>query len=188
MSLAIALLAAGGATRFGGGKLDAMLAGKPLGRWALDAALTVPYDRLALVAGDPIPEFARASGCELIPNARAAEGLGTSAAAAAQWAEGSDALLIVLADMPLVSPETLRKLAAAEGAAAVAYPGSKPGAPARFPAALYPALEALTGDSGAAQVLRGFANVTLIEAHADELRDVDRLEDLPDIEALLHER
>lgn len=186
MSLAIALLAAGGATRFGGGKLDAMLAGKPLGRWALDAALAVPYDRLALVAGDPPPAFA--AGCEVLLNERADEGIGTSAALAARWASGCDALLIVLADMPLVSPETLRKLAAAEGAAAVAYPGSKPGAPARFPAALYPALDALTGDSGAAQVLRGFANVTLIETHADELRDVDRPEDLPDIEALLHER
>ena len=42
MSLAIALLAAGGATRFGGGKLDAQCAGKPLGQWALDAARTVP--------------------------------------------------------------------------------------------------------------------------------------------------
>ena len=186
MSLAIALLAAGGATRFGGGKLDADCAGKPLGRWALEAVLAVPHDRLVVVVGNPVPKFAR--GCELLVNERATEGLGTSAALAARWAAGSDALLIVLADMPLVLTETLLKLTAVNGAAAVVYPGGKPGAPACFPAALFPALEALTGDSGAAQVLRGLPNVTLIEASADELRDVDRPEDLAEVAAILRAR
>jgi CTP:molybdopterin cytidylyltransferase MocA len=186
VSLAIALLAAGGATRFGGGKLDADCAGKPLGRWALEATLAVPHGRLAVVVGDPAPEFAR--GCDVLVNARAAEGLGTSAALAARWAAGSDALLIVLADMPLVSAETLRKLAEAASPAAVAYPGGKPGAPACFPAALFPALEALTGDSGAAQVLRGLPDVTLIETPAEELRDVDRPEDLAEVATLLRAR
>ena len=183
MSLAIALLAAGGATRFGGGKLDADCAGKPLGRWALEAALAVPHERLAVVVANPVPEFA--SGCELLVNERAAEGLGTSAALAARWAAGSDALLIMLADMPLVSPETLGQLVAAEGPAAVVYPGGKPGAPACFPAALFPALAALAGDSGAAQVLRGLPKVALVETPAVELRDVDRPEDLAAIVALL---
>jgi CTP:molybdopterin cytidylyltransferase MocA len=185
VNLAIALLAAGGATRFGGGKLDADCAGKPLGRWALEAALAVPHERLAVVVGDPAPEFAR--GCELLVNERAAEGLGTSAALAARWARGSDALLIVLADMPLVSPGTLRKLAAAAGPAAAAYPGGKPGAPACFPAALFPLLEALTGDSGAAQVLRGLPGV-LIATSPEELHDVDRAEDLAAIIAILNSR
>ena len=186
MTLAIALLAAGGATRFGGGKLDAECAGKPLGLWALEAALAVPHERLAVVVGDPVPWFAR--GRELLVNERATEGLGTSAALAARWAEGCDALLLLLADMPLVSPEALRKLVEATGPAAVAYPGDKPGVPACFPAALLPALEALAGDSGAAQVLRGLADVTLIEVPAQELRDVDRPEDLADVEALLRVR
>jgi CTP:molybdopterin cytidylyltransferase MocA len=186
VTLAVALLAAGGATRFGGGKLDAPCAGKPLGAWALEAALAVPHERLAVVVGDPAPDFAR--GCEVLVNERAADGLGTSAALAARWAEGCDALLIVLADMPLVSPRTLRELVAAGGAAAVAYPGGRPGAPACFPAALFPALAALTGDSGAAQVLRGLAEVTLIDAPAEELRDIDRPGDLADVSALLIQR
>ena len=186
MSLAVALLAAGGATRFGGGKLDADCAGKPLGRWALEAALAMPHERLAVVVGDPVPEFAH--GCDVLVNERAAEGLGTSAALAARWAEGSDVLLILLADMPLVSVETLRKLAEAEGPAAVTYPGNKPGAPARFPPELFPALQALTGDSGAAQVLRGLPNVTLIQIPAEELRDVDRPKDMADVAAILRSR
>ena len=186
MSLAVALLAAGGATRYGGGKLDALLAGRPLGQWALDAAHTVAYDRLAVVVGDRAPEFAR--GCELLVNERAAEGLGTSAALAARWAQGSDALVILLADMPLVSAETLASLVAAGGPAAVVYPGGKPGAPACFPAVLFAALEALTGDSGAAGILHGRADVTLIEVSPEELRDVDRPEDLAGVEALLRAR
>jgi CTP:molybdopterin cytidylyltransferase MocA len=186
MNLAIAILAAGGATRFGGSKLDAMLAGRPLGRWALDAALAVPHERLAVVVTDSAPVFTQ--GCELLLNPHAEDGLGTSAALAARWAEGSDALLILLADMPLVSSGTLRKLAAAKGPAAVAYPGGRPGAPACFPAALFPALEDLTGDGGAAQVLRGLEKVTLIETPDDELRDVDRPEDLADVAAILRTR
>lgn len=186
MSLAVAILAAGGATRFGGGKLDADCAGKPLGQWALDAALALPHERLAVVVGDVAPQFAQ--GCEMLINQRASEGLGTSAALAAQWATGSDALLLMLADMPLISSATLRALTEAMGPVAVAYPGSKPGAPACFPADLFRALEALTGDSGAAQVLRGLPNVTLVDAPADELRDVDRPEDLADVAAILRSR
>ena len=186
MTLAVALLAAGGATRFGGGKLDAECAGKPLGQWALDAVLALPHARLAVVVSEPAPTFAR--HCELLVNERASEGLGTSAALAAHWAAGCDALLIVLADMPLVSSATLRKLAAGDGPVAVAYPGGKPGAPARFPAALLPALAALTGDSGAAQVLRGLADVTRIETSPEELRDVDRPEDRADVAAILRSR
>ena len=183
MSLAIALLAAGGAKRFGGGKLDADCAGKPLGRWALDAALGLPHERLAIVVGNPVPKFAQ--GCEVLVNARATEGLGTSAALAAQWATGSDALLILLADMPLVSTATLEKLVQAGGPAAVRYPGDKPGAPACFPAELFAALEALTGDSGAAHVLRGAPSLMLIQTLPEELRDVDRFEDLADVAAIM---
>jgi CTP:molybdopterin cytidylyltransferase MocA len=188
--LAIAILAAGGARRFGGGKLDAMLAGKPVGQWALDAARAVEHEWLALVVPDPAPEFTRGTGCELLINRRAEEGLGTSAALAAGWAaeSGSEALLILLADMPLVTPETLGRLAcvALTGKpAAVAYSGGKPGAPAAFPAALFKNLQALTGDAGAARVLRGLPDVVLVETADDELRDVDRREDLAEVVKLL---
>jgi molybdenum cofactor cytidylyltransferase len=189
--LAIAILAAGSARRFGGGKLDAELAGKPLGQWALDAASELEAERLAMVVADPAPLFARGARCELLINGRADEGLGTSAAVAARWAaeNGSDALLILLADMPLVSSATLAKLVELAGApAAVAYPGGRPGAPACFPAALLPALERLTGDAGAAQVLRGLPDVRLIETPESELRDVDRPQDLADIARQLASR
>lgn len=186
MSLAIALLAAGGATRFGSRKLDTFCAGKPLGRWALHLARDLPHEKLAVIVDDHSPAFA--IGYEQLINDKAMAGIGTSAALAARWAAGCERLLIMLADMPLVSSETLDKLVAAPGPAAVAYPGSKPGAPACFPADLFPALEALTGDNGAAQVLRGLPGVSLIETPAEELRDVDRPEDLADVNAILSRR
>jgi molybdenum cofactor cytidylyltransferase len=187
--LAIAILAAGSASRFGGGKLDAELAGKPLGRWALRAACGVEHERLAVVVGGTVPAFARAAGCELLVNDRAGEGLGTSAALAAKWAgeSGSDALLIVLADMPLVSRDTLAGLgrAASEGTPAAVVYAAGPGAPAAFPAALFAHLEALTGDTGAAHVLRGRSDVMLVQTAPDELLDVDRSGDLAEIAKLL---
>ena len=56
------------------------------------------------------------------------------------------------------------------------------------PEAVVDTLSATVGDSGAAQVLRGLPNVRLVESSADELRDVDRPEDLADVAAILRTR
>src|SRR3990167_9285242 len=109
--LAIALLAAGEARRFGGGKLDADLRGKRLGRHSLDAALALDQGPVLVVIGDPAPAFAREAGdVELLVNRNAAEGLDTSVALAARHAagQGAQALLLLAADMPRASQATLR--------------------------------------------------------------------------------
>ncbi|MBS1239973.1 MAG: hypothetical protein H6R45_679, partial [Proteobacteria bacterium] len=89
-------------------------------------------------------------------------------------AAGADALLLLAADMPLVTAATLTALAEAVAPghpAAIAYPDGSAGIPACFPADWFPALAALAGDKGAGALLRD-AEVTLVEAAA-ELRDVD---------------
>ena len=91
----------------------------------------------------------------------------------------------MLADMPLVSPATLRGLVEGELPSAVAYPGGKPGVPACFSTAMLPKLAGLGGDEGAATLLRGRSDVRLVEADPQELRDVDRPEDLAEAEAIL---
>ena len=183
--LAVAILAAGSARRFGGGKLDTDCAGKPLGRWALEAALALDSETLAVVVGDVPPQFAATA--ELVRNPYAAHGLGTSASAAARWAIEceADALLVMLADMPLVSPATLRSLTEGCLPSAVAYPGGKPGVPACFPAAMLAKLAGLGGEEGAASLLRGRSDVRLVETPPEELRDVDRPGDLADVAAIL---
>ena len=186
--LVVAILAAGSARRFGGGKLDAECAGQPLGAWALEAARRLDPAALGVVVSDEAPTFAQ--GAEIVRNPYAAHGLGTSASAAARWAidREADALLLMLADMPLVSPATLRSLVEGNLPSAAAYPGGKPGVPACFPAAMLPKLAGLGGEEGAAALLRGRSGVRLVEVSPEELRDVDRPEDLADVAAILGRR
>lgn len=178
--LAIALLAAGKAERFGGGKLDAEFRGAPLGRYALEAANALDGGPVWVVAGDPGPTFA--AGADILVNLRAAEGIGTSVAFAARHAleSGAAALLLLAADMPLVSPATLRRLveACAPGVpAAVRHADGRAGIPACFPRDWFAALRGLTGDKGAGALLRG-GDVRVLAVPATELTDVDRPEDL----------
>jgi len=186
--LAIALLAAGKASRFGGGKLDANLRGKRLGRHALDAAVALDQGPVLVVTGDPVPAFATEAGAlaEVLPNPRASEGLGTSVADAARQAaeEGSLALLLLAADMPLVSEHTLRRLvdACAPGIpSAVRHTDGHPGIPACFPREWFEALQGLDGDRGAGALLRRADGMRTIAVPDRELADVDRPDDLAQV-------
>lgn len=183
--LAIALLAAGKASRFGGGKLDADLRGKRLGQYALDAALALDQGPVLVVAGDPVPAFAVEADAvvELLRNPHAAEGLGTSVALATRHAEaqGCIALLLLAADMPLVTEHTLRRLvdACAPGVpSAVRHTDGHPGVPACFPREWFEALQDLSGDKGAGSLLRRANSMRVIAVSDRELADVDRPEDL----------
>jgi len=191
--LRIAILAAGQAHRFGGEKLDMPVAGRSLGRFALDSALQLDAPRPVIIVREPVPDFARRAAeegvAELILNPRADEGLATSVALAARSAAlaGSRALLLMLADMPLVSPATLSRLAASAAPgrpAAVRHPDGNAGIPACFTSDQFAALQELRGDRGAAALLRQ-AEVSLIDASAAELRDIDTRADYGEFEALV---
>ena len=187
----VALLAAGRASRFGGGKLDAPCAGKPLGQWALDAVGHAGLCPGVVVTGPAPPDFiAGAEGWRHIVNPHPSRGLAGSVAAAARVARqsGSEALLILLADMPLVTPDMLRQLAAQPGAAAIRHGNGRAGVPALFPAALFDRLGQCEGDRGAATLLAELADLRLIEAPPGALTDVDTPDDLRRAEALLRER
>ncbi len=185
----VAVLAAGSGSRFGGGKLDAMLAGKRVGRWVLDAVSEAGLAPGVIVTGAEAPDFARESDWTLAVNPKAEEGLGTSLAVAAgrALAQGQP-LLVLLADMPLVSAEHLIALSNAGGASATVWSGGKSGVPAYFPLALLPQLAAFSGDAGAGALLSGRVDVTRIIAPADMLVDVDTAEDLARAEELLSQR
>lgn len=181
----IALLGAGRASRFGADKLSQTCAGKPLGQWALEAAQAMGLP-VMWIAGEQAPDFVT---CEVAHSPRAGEGMGTSVALAAQLAgeRGAGALLVMLADMPLVSPALLARIFAAGAPSACSY-DFEPGAPALIPSALFSEVEALSGDMGAARVLRGRGDVTLVHARADELLDVDTPQALAEAERLLRKR
>ena len=92
----------------------------------------------------------------------AAEGLAASLRRGAVWAgsRGADALMVVLADLPELESEDLRSLARnaaihPDRALRATDSSGKPGHPVIFPARLFAALERVTGDDGARDVLRG---------------------------------
>ena len=126
MSVAAAVLAAGQGTRFGGDgpKPLALLSGRPLVAWALDAAVGSDL-RPVVLAVPPDGGGVRAvagADVEVVVAKRAAEGIAWSLRAVLDELERADevsAVCVGLADQPCVGPEAYRRLAAAhaEGAA-----------------------------------------------------------------------
>jgi len=177
---AVAVLAAGRGTRFGGNKLEAMCAGKPLGRWIIEAIEAAELGPGTIVTGPEWVTFAE--GWTRAVNPEPEAGLGSSLALAARLARGKDSLLVLLADMPLVSAAYLRELAAGPAPAATRYPDGHPGVPALLDRSLIDKAARLTGDRGAGPLLKG---ARLLDPPSGMLRDVDTPEDLAEVERLL---
>ncbi len=186
--LLVAVLAAGLARRFGGGKLDAPCAGKPLGAWVLDVVARAGLAPGIIVTGTDAPRFAReAAGWQCVTNADAASGLASSLRLAGQEAlrRGSGAMLVLLADMPLMPPTYLRDLAAAEAPAATRQEDGRPGVPALLPRAMFADLAQLSGDRGAGPLLAGARGLDLRAAPEGALADVDTAEQLAAVARVL---
>ncbi len=185
--LALVLLAGGRGTRFGGAKLIAPLAGKPLALHAATMLTALPFAHRFAVTGPDVPDLA-ALGYTCIPldphGAPQARSLALGVAAAK--AAGAQAVLVALADMPLVPQAHIRALVArfdgdriGTSAEGVTMP------PALFGALHFSALTALTGDRGGALRLADAPTITLDPALA---LDIDRPDDLARAEALLAAR
>jgi molybdenum cofactor cytidylyltransferase len=178
----VAVLAAGRATRFGGGKLEADCAGKPVGRWVLDTVAEAGLGPGLVVTGPEGMSFA--GEWRTLVNPEPGEGLGSSLALAARAARDADAatLLILLADMPLVTADHLRRLVSRTAPAATRHPDGRPGVPALLDLPLIERAASLTGDRGAGPLLAG---ATVLDAPPGMLRDVDTIEDLVEVVRVL---
>ncbi len=175
---AVAVLAAGMGTRFGGDKLEAMCAGKPLGRWAIEAVEAAGLRPGTIITGPEWVTFA--GGWTRAVNPEPEAGLGSSLALAARLVpSGRQSLLVLLADMPLVTPDYLRELAARTAPAATRYPEGHAGVPALLDRKLIDRAAKLTGDRGAGRLLR---HARLFDPPPGTLRDVDTPEDLAEVE------
>ena len=177
----VAILAAGRSTRFGGVKLEAMCAGKPLGRWAVEAAESAGLGPGVVVTGPEKVSFAR--GWRQLTNPRPQDGLGTSLAIAARHAldEGRETMLVMLADMPLVLPGLLKVLAEAPAPMAFRYRTGQPGVPVLLDRRLMATAASLSGDHGLKPLLK---DVNTIPGGMT-LSDVDTPEDLAEVEGQL---
>lgn len=184
MSTVQALLLAGGfSARFGADKRLARLAE---GDTLLERCLGVWLEALgrvhvALRSEDAaLAQRVRALGAHPLACTRSEEGLGaTLAQAVAQLPPGP--VLVGLADMPFIRPQTLRALAGRlEGGAAVVAPffGERRGNPVGFSADHRPLLLALTGDRGAGPLLATLPLEHVMVEDAGVLLDIDRPGDL----------
>jgi CTP:molybdopterin cytidylyltransferase MocA len=181
----VAVLAAGRGTRFGGGKLEAPCAGKPLGRWVLDAVEAAGLGPGTIVTGSEAAGFA--AGWQVLVNPEPSAGIGSSLALAARDAlgHGERHMLVLLADMPLVTADYLRDLADCSPPTATRYPGWSYGVPALLDRALIEDASRLTGDRGAGALLTAVPGIAFLEPPAEMLRDVDTSEDLAEAERQL---
>lgn len=187
----VAVLAAGRASRFGGGKLDAPCAGRPLGHWALDAVMEAGLPPGLIVTQTEPPQFAgQAEGWTILPNAQADSGLASSLACAARHAraERASALLVLLADMPLVPGRLLMELVETGAPAAAIHPDGRPGVPALLPAYLFERIASLEGDRGAASLLATDPATQWLAAEPGWLLDVDTPDELAQAERILRAR
>ena len=189
------VLAAGRATRFGGGKLLAPLrvdvTGAPVATATTVGAASCAAMHAALArtvavvrAGDePLARVLRATGVETIECRRADEGMGASLACGVQATSDAQGWVIGLADMPWITAATIARVrdAIARGAIVAApYCGHRRGHPVGFAASCFDELSALGGDDGARAVV--LAHATELERidvdDAGVLRDIDTVADL----------
>lgn len=182
-NVALAILAAGQGSRFGGRKLEATINDQMIGTMTAARLGGLNFGARFVVAdpthGELSEKFA-ALGFALVANDQSAAGLSRSVSLAAQAAKNTkmQALLICLADMPNVPPEHIAEMVAALGNGTRAISSSldeMPMPPALFPRALWARLEILSGGEGAKPLL---ADAILIKADAWSMADVDIVEDL----------
>jgi molybdenum cofactor cytidylyltransferase len=174
------ILAAGLATRFGGGKLLAPYDGGVLLDGALRAAYAAPVRGVTLVTGAEAERVAAAARAfdpriRIVHAAAFAEGLAASLrAGVASLPPDSGGVFVFLGDMPRVPTAVLGSLAAGALAAAPVFEGRR-GNPVLLGSTLFPEVLRLTGDEGARRVLQGLGeSLALVEASDDGvLFDVD---------------
>jgi len=178
--VAIIVLAAGNARRFGSDKLMADLEGAPLGvRAARNLAGIQAAAHFAVCQpGAGIAPHYAGLAYTVVENPHANLGLSGSLhlAVGAAAKTQAQALLIALADMPFIMASHVEALMAACGGEIIASSdGGQPMPPAIFPRATWPLLLDTKGDAGARQIL---ARARSLAAPAGSLRDIDTPDDL----------
>jgi CTP:molybdopterin cytidylyltransferase MocA len=182
------VLAAGGASRFGGAKQLAELDGTPLLEHAIRSIVAVPaIERIVVVLGARAEEIRAGvdfGSAEVVVCADWETGqsasLKTGIAAVAGDAE---AAVITLGDMPRVTPQVIARfvdLAAEQGAHARAravYDGV-PGHPVVLGSAYFGAVAEIEGDIGARDLLRSIGVVKVECSHLCSAVDIDTPADL----------
>lgn len=182
------VLAAGSGSRFGGTKQLAIVDGKPMAQYAVDAleaagvgeiVVVTGHDALAVAKAIELPAIGR-----FVYNAKFRDGQSTSLAAAIHVLDDqSEAAVVLMADQPGVTPDVITALgdrfASTRSQIVRAMYRDGPG-PALLSREIYGEAGHLRGDVGARVLMASHPEwVTDVEIDAQVPLDVDTPDDLP---------
>ncbi|MCA3565361.1 MAG: molybdopterin-binding/glycosyltransferase family 2 protein [Methylocystis sp.] len=191
--VAAIVLAAGQGARMGGGKMTAKLGGKALVRYPHEAAAASLAAPILTVLGHDAARVGAALldlDTQIVGNPDYAKGMSTSLKAGiAALPLSAAGAIVLLGDMPYVTPAIINRLIAAFAAhpkakAVVPMIGGQRGNPILIGRSLFEAVMALEGDMGARKLLDA-AGGEVIEVAIDDvavLTDVDTPEALARLE------
>lgn len=187
------VLAGGGGSRFGGGKLLAELDGRPLVEYPIAALTEAGVERVVLVVGadeERIREEADTGDAKLVVADDWEDGQAESLKAGIQALGDAEAVVVLLGDQPLISGAAIERVLEARevGAEVVrATYGGLAAHPTVFERSALPRLLELEGDVGARQIV---TELRVREVACDDVADpldVDTPTDLDRARAKLAE-
>jgi xanthine dehydrogenase accessory factor len=180
------VLAAGSSTRMGRNKMLLHVAGEPLVRRAVRAALDAGLDPVLVVLGhesERVREAIAGLECRAVLNADHAQGVRVSMQAGVRAVpEDASAAVVILADMPFVTADMIRAVAdryrAGDAPLVVSAYGDVNAPPTLYDRALFGELLASTGEGCGKQVVRRHqAEAAVVAWPEAALFDVDAPED-----------
>lgn len=188
------VLAAGMSTRMGRNKMLLEVGGQPLVRRAVATALAGGLDPVVVVLGhesDRVEGALAGLPCLPLVNAQHALGMNTSVRAGfIALPEDVGAGVVLLGDMPLVTPAMIRALTSAfrqqTVPLALSVYGEVVAPPILYGRALFPELRALEADACGKSVVKAHrAEAVELRWPEEALTDLDRPEDLERVRARL---
>ncbi|MCG7505258.1 NTP transferase domain-containing protein [Mesorhizobium retamae] len=198
LEVPVVLLAAGRSSRMGGpNKLLALFGGTPLARLSAERALASKANGVLVVIGHQGERVKNAlAGLQVtfVENPHFAEGLSTSLkVGVSTLADDAAGVLVVLGDMPGVSPSDLDRLIdafrASGGRSVVrASHNGRRGNPVILPRSLFSAVSHLEGDTGARHIVEAEGlDIIDVEIGAGAFVDVDTREALANAGGVLQD-
>ena len=195
--IALIYMASGFGSRFGSNKLTALFQGEKLYRHGLTCLLQAARDLqtegiqtelLVVSQYEEILQEGKKMGFYPVYNGRSKEGITVSLKLGAGAAgEDNEAFLFSVADQPCMRPETVAAFVKGFGASGKGMGAmcskSRRGNPAIFRSFYRDKLLSLEGDRGGSVLMKAYPqDLWLMECRPEELLDVDRPEDLRELE------
>jgi molybdenum cofactor cytidylyltransferase len=178
------ILAAGFASRFGGGKLLMELNHKPIIVHVMDLVLKIGFEEIILVYQDEeVRRLASNRNIQCIYNEKAAQGISSSIRYGICHSGPTDAYIFFMGDQPFIDAETVNRLLVAfyQGTASIIVPkyGGSIGNPVIFSSVWKERLISLIGDVGGRTIIKSNPDqVFWVEiANQKAGRDIDTWED-----------